>query len=160
MYDFTVNDAAGHPVSLGEDRFRGKVICVVNTASKCGLKSQLGELEALYRAHKDAGFLVLAFPCEQFLHQEPLEGEAIGACYRTTFDVDYPVFEKIEVNGPGAHPLYAFLTEAQRGALGSRKIKWNFTKFLVDRAGVPVARYSPTTKPEAMVPKMLELLGQ
>eukprot|EP00768_Dysnectes_brevis_P006528 gnl/Dysnectes_brevis/517_a573_5789.p1 GENE.gnl/Dysnectes_brevis/517_a573_5789~~gnl/Dysnectes_brevis/517_a573_5789.p1 ORF type:complete len:165 (+),score=40.94 gnl/Dysnectes_brevis/517_a573_5789:322-816(+) len=160
IYEFSVHDIAGEEVSLGEDRFRNKVIIIVNTASQCGLKDQLKDLEVLYRKYRDQGLLVLAFPCEQFKKQEPLDGSALATCYRTDFEVDYPVFAKLEVNGPGAHPLFTFLKDVKRGPLGSKRVLWNFTKWLVDSHGIPVARYAPTTKPKKLEKRILELLSE
>jgi glutathione peroxidase len=145
-YDFTAKTLAGQEVSL--DAYRGQALLIVNVASKCGFTPQYAGLEALYRKHKDAGFTVLGFPCNQFGAQEPGEAAEIGAFCSLTYDVSFPIMEKIEVNGANAHPLYAFLKHEKKGVLGSEGIKWNFTKFLVDRSGQVVKRYAPTVKPE------------
>jgi glutathione peroxidase len=145
-YDFTAKTLDGQEVSL--DAYRGQALLIVNVASKCGFTPQYAGLEALYRKHKDAGFTVLGFPCNQFGAQEPGEAAEIGAFCSLTYDVSFPIMEKIEVNGANAHPLYAFLKHEKKGVLGSEGIKWNFTKFLVDRSGQVVKRYAPTVKPE------------
>jgi glutathione peroxidase len=145
-YDFTAKTLDGQEVSL--DAYRGQALLIVNVASKCGFTPQYAGLEALYRKHKDAGFTVLGFPCNQLGAQEPGEAAEIGAFCSLTYDVSFPIMEKIEVNGANAHPLYAFLKHEKKGVLGSEGIKWNFTKFLVDRSGQVVKRYAPTVKPE------------
>ncbi len=129
------------------EAFEGKVLLIVNTASQCGFTPQLGELEELYRRYRDRGFVVLGFPCNQFGGQEPGTNEEIAGFCQSKYDVTFPMFGKIEVNGPGAHPLFRKLSKAAPGLMGSERIKWNFTKFLVDRAGNVVHRYAPTTKP-------------
>jgi glutathione peroxidase len=126
------------------------VLLIVNTASKCGFTPQYAGLEALYRKYKDRGFVVLGFPCNQFGGQEPGDAAEIANFCSTAYDVSFPMMSKIEVNGPKAHPLYAFLKEEKKGLLGSQAIKWNFTKFLVDREGRVVSRLAPTDKPEAL----------
>ena len=132
-YDFEVNLLNGDPVKLGE--YRGKALLIVNTASQCGFTPQYEGLEALYREYGDEGLMVLGFPCDQFGHQEPgSEVEILDFC-PTKFDVSFPMHAKIEVNGAGCHPLYELLEEEAPGLLGSRTIKWNFTKFLIDRDG-------------------------
>ena len=131
-------------------RFEGQVLLIVNTASKCGFTPQYEGLEALYRKYKDRGFSVLAFPCTQFGQQEPGDAEEIASFCRLTFDVTFPVFGKIDVNGPDAAPLFRHLKSEAKGLLGSEAIKWNFTKFLVDRDGRVAGRYAPTTTPEAL----------
>jgi glutathione peroxidase len=144
--DFAVRAADGTAVGL--DAWRGKVLLIVNTASRCGFTLQYGGLERLYRELGPRGFAVLAFPCNQFGAQEPGSTEEIGAFCSTTYDVTFPVFAKVEVNGPGADPLFRRLKADAPGLLGSKAIKWNFTKFLVDRDGRVVRRYAPTAKPE------------
>ncbi len=134
----------------GLDRYQGQVLLIVNTASQCGFTPQYAGLEQLYRAYKQRGFTVLGFPCNQFGAQESGSETEIGAFCEKNFGVSFPLFAKIEVNGPQTHPLYRFLKNAKRGFLGSAKIKWNFTKFLVDRQGNVVGRYAPTTKPQAL----------
>ena len=148
LYDFTVRDLAGHDVPLAD--YRGKVLLIVNTASKCGFTPQYEGLEALYRSLKDRGFAVLGFPCNQFAGQEPGSAEEIGQFCKLTYDVSFPMFAKIDVNGPEASPLYKWLKAEAPGLLGSTSVKWNFTKFLVDREGRVTGRYAPTTGPEAL----------
>ena len=151
MSDFhaiSANTAQGTPQSLGD--YRGRLLLVVNVASQCGFTPQYEGLETLYRKYKDRGFVVLAFPCNQFGEQEPgTEAQILDFC-RTTYDVSFPVFQKVEVKGPGAHPLYRHLTAARPGLLGSEAIKWNFTKFLVGADGQVLKRYAPTTTPSAI----------
>ena len=148
VYDFTARAIDGADVSL--DRFRGQALLIVNTASKCGFTGQYDGLEKLHRDFADSPFEVLGFPCNQFGGQEPGRAAEIAAFCASRFDVTFPLFDKVEVNGPNRHPLYAWLTEQKRGFLGSKAIKWNFTKFLTDREGRIVARYSPQTEPEAI----------
>lgn len=144
--DFTVKAADGAPASL--DTWRGKVLLIVNTASKCGFTPQYEGLEALHRRYADRGFEVLAFPCNQFGAQEPGDAAEIANFCSLTYDVTFPVFAKVDVNGGHADPLFERLKADAPGVLGSKAIKWNFTKFLVDREGRTVRRYAPTTKPE------------
>ena len=146
VYDYSAKTLDGQDASLAD--YRGQVLLIVNTASKCGFTPQYEGLEGLYQAYKDKGFTVLAFPCNQFGAQEPGNAEEIANFCSLTYDVTFPVLAKIDVNGPQAHPLYAYLKHEQKGVLGTEGIKWNFTKFLVDRAGKVVERYAPTTKPE------------
>jgi glutathione peroxidase len=138
--------------------YAGQVLLIVNTASKCGFTPQYEGLEALYRKHKDRGFAVLAFPCNQFGAQEPGDAEEIASFCRLTYDVTFPVFAKIDVNGAGAAPLFRHLKKEAKGVLGSEAIKWNFTKFLVDRSGNVVERYAPTTAPDAIEKDIERLL--
>jgi glutathione peroxidase len=144
-YDFTATTIDGEERALAA--YEGKVLLVVNVASKCGFTPQYAGLEKLHREFVDDGLVVLGFPCDQFGHQEPGAEAEIKEFCSLTYDVTFPMFAKIEVNGDGAHPLYQWLKEEQRGLLGGR-IKWNFTKFLVDRSGQPVHRYAPNTTPE------------
>ena len=144
--DFEVKAADGGAVSL--DTWRGKVLLIVNTASKCGFTPQYEGLEALHRKYAERGFEVLAFPCNQFGAQEPGDAKEIANFCSLTYDVTFPVFAKVDVNGGGADPLFERLKADAPGVLGSKAVKWNFTKFLVDRAGKTVRRYAPTTKPE------------
>ena len=144
--DFTVKAADGAEATL--DTWRGKVLLVVNTASKCGFTPQYEGLEELHRDYGEPGFEVLAFPCNQFGAQEPGDAAEIANFCTLTYDVTFPVFAKIDVNGPHADPLFERLKGDAPGLMGSKAIKWNFTKFLVDRAGNAVRRYAPTTKPE------------
>ncbi len=138
--------------------YAGQVLLIVNTASRCGFTPQYEGLEALHRRFKDRGFAVLAFPCNQFGAQEPGDAEEIANFCRLTYDVTFPVFAKVEVNGDNAAPLFRHLKNQAKGVLGSEAIKWNFTKFLVGRDGKVVARYAPTTKPEAIVQDIEKLL--
>jgi glutathione peroxidase len=146
VYDYSAKTLDGQDASLAD--YRGQVLLIVNTASKCGFTPQYDGLEALYRDYKDRGFTVLAFPCNQFGAQEPGNAEEIASFCSLTYDVTFPVLGKIDVNGPEAHPLYAYLKHEQKGLLGTEAIKWNFTKFLVGRDGQVVERFAPTTKPE------------
>jgi glutathione peroxidase len=144
--DFTVKTADGSPASL--EPYRGKVLLIVNTASKCGFTPQYEGLEALHRDYAERGFEVLAFPCNQFGGQEPGDAAEIANFCMLTYDVTFPVFAKVDVNGSDADPLFERLKSDAPGVLGSKAIKWNFTKFLVDREGTVLDRYAPTTKPE------------
>ncbi|MEJ2814510.1 MULTISPECIES: glutathione peroxidase [unclassified Caulobacter] len=146
VYDYSAKTLDGQDASLAD--YRGQVLLIVNTASKCGFTPQYEGLEALYREYKDKGFTVLAFPCNQFGAQEPGNAEEIANFCSLTYDVTFPVLAKIDVNGPSAHPLYAYLKHEQKGLLGTEAIKWNFTKFLIGRDGEVVERFAPTTKPE------------
>jgi glutathione peroxidase len=148
IYDFTVRDIDGNERSLGE--FRGKTLLVVNVASRCGFTPQYTGLEAMWRQLRDRGVVVLGFPCDQFGHQEPGDEAEIRRFCSTEYDVTFPLFAKVEVNGANAHPLYRWLKHAAPGVLGSEAIKWNFTKFLVDGEGQVVRRYAPTDTPEAI----------
>ena len=146
VYDYSAKTLDGQDASLAD--YRGQVLLIVNTASKCGFTPQYEGLEGLYQAYKDKGFTVLAFPCNQFGAQEPGNAEEIANFCSLTYDVTFPVLAKIDVNGPQAHPLYAYLKHEQKGVLGTEGIKWNFTKFLIGRDGEVVERFAPTTKPE------------
>ncbi|HUN84718.1 MAG TPA: glutathione peroxidase [Terracidiphilus sp.] len=148
LYAFSAPLLNGSEVSLSE--FQGRVLLVVNTASRCGFTPQYDGLEQLYRTFRDRGFTVLGFPCNQFGGQEPGTAEEIGAFCRQNYGVSFPMFAKIDVNGEDTHPLYRHLKKAKPGILGTEKIKWNFTKFLVDRDGEVVKRYAPVTKPEKL----------
>jgi glutathione peroxidase len=147
VHDFTVDDIQGQPVNL--DRYKGKVLLVVNTASQCGFTPQYTGLEALYRKYRDRGLEVLGFPCNQFGAQEPGSEQEIATFCSTNYDVTFPMFAKVDVNGDKAAPLYRHLKQAKPGLLGTQAIKWNFTKFLVDRDGKVVARYAPIDTPES-----------
>ena len=138
--------------------FAGQVLLVVNTASKCGFTPQYKELEALWRAYKDRGLVVLGFPCNQFGAQEPGDAEEIASFCSLTYDVTFPVFAKIDVNGSSAAPIFQALKAQAPGVLGTEAIKWNFTKFLVNRDGQVVERYAPTTAPRAIVADIEKLL--
>jgi glutathione peroxidase len=146
VYDYSAKTLDGQDVSLAD--YRGQVLLIVNTASKCGFTPQYEGLEALYKTHKDRGFTVLAFPCNQFGAQEPGNAEEIANFCSLTYDVTFPVMSKIDVNGADAHPLYKFLKKEQKGLLGTEAIKWNFTKFLIGKDGEVVERFAPTVKPE------------
>jgi len=146
VYDFSVTTIDGKAEPLSN--YRGKLLLIVNTASKCGFTPQYAGLEKLYRAYRDQGLVVLGFPCDQFGHQEPGDAEEIKQFCALNYDVSFPMFAKIEVNGPSASPLYRYLTTAKKGLLGSAAIKWNFTKFLVAKDGSVQKRYAPTDTPE------------
>ena len=148
IHDFTVTDIDGNAVALKD--YAGKVMLVVNTASKCGFTPQYAGLEQLAKDYKDRGLEVLGFPCDQFGHQEPGDEAEIKSFCSLNYDVTFPMFAKVDVNGPQASPLFEFLKEESPGLLGSKSIKWNFTKFLVDRSGRVLERYAPTTKPESL----------
>jgi glutathione peroxidase len=156
VYDYSAPLLDGQVVSLA--RFEGKVLLIVNTASKCGFTPQYAGLEELYRANKERGFEILGFPCNQFGAQEPGSAEEIGTFCERNYGVSFPMFEKINVNGDAVHPLYRFLKQSKPGLFGSERIKWNFTKFLVDRTGRVVDRFGPSTKPEEFAPRVRELL--
>ncbi|UPG66370.1 glutathione peroxidase [Gordonia hongkongensis] len=155
VYDFTATGIDGDPVELSQ--FQGSPLLIVNTASQCGFTPQYRGLEALHRDYADKGLRVLGFPCDQFGHQEPGDEEEIKSFCSLTYDVTFPMFAKVDVNGPDAHPLFAWLRDQKSGVLGGR-IKWNFTKFLIGRDGSVVARYSPTTKPEKLAGSIEEQL--
>ena len=146
LYDFTAKTIDGVDRRLAS--YRGKPMLVVNVASKCGFTPQYAGLEALYRKFHGQGLEVLGFPCDQFGHQEPGDASEIKSFCSTNYDVTFPMFAKIEVNGANAHPLYRWLKSEKAGVLGTEAIKWNFTKFLVDRTGRVVRRYAPSDTPE------------
>ena len=146
--DFEARSLAGKPVALRD--YQGKVLLIVNTASKCGFTPQYQGLEALYRKYRDRGLEVLGFPCNQFGGQEPGSEAQIAAFCTSKYDVTFPLFAKVDVNGDNASPLYRYLKHAKPGLLGTEAIKWNFTKFLVDREGKVVARYAPNDTPESI----------
>jgi glutathione peroxidase len=156
-YDFTAKTLAGQDKALSD--FRGQALLIVNVASRCGFTPQYEGLEELQEAYEQKGFSVLGFPCNQFGHQEPGDEAEIEHFCTLNYEVTFPMFAKIEVNGSRAHPLYAFLKTARRGVLGTAWIKWNFTKFLTDRDGRPIARYAPTVEPEAIAPDIEKALG-
>jgi len=156
IYDFTVNDIHGKPVKL--DRYRNKVMLVVNTASQCGFTPQYKGLEALYEKLHGQGLEILGFPCNQFGAQEPGDEKEIAQFCELNYGVTFPLFAKVDVNGPAAHPLFDWLTDEARGLLGSKAIKWNLTKFLIDRDGRVVERFAPTTTPAAIRPRIEALL--
>jgi len=155
VYDFSATSLAGEDIPL--QRYQGQVLLIVNTASACGFTPQYRGLQALQQALGPRGFSVLGFPCNQFGSQEPGDAAQIGQFCTDNYAVSFPMFAKIEVNGGNAHPLYQYLKNARSGLLGA-SIKWNFTKFLVDRAGKVVARHAPTTKPEHLTREIEALL--
>jgi glutathione peroxidase len=148
VYDFQALSIAGEEISLSQ--YRGNVLLIVNVASQCGFTPQYAGLEELQRKYASQGFVVLGFPSNQFGHQEPGSESDIRTFCETRYRITFPLFSKIDVNGAKSHPLYRFLKAAQPGILGTRRIKWNFTKFLVDRSGNPIKRYAPQQKPEAI----------
>lgn len=154
IYSFSVNDYEHRPVSL--ELYRNKVLLIVNVASRCGFTPQYEALQRLYEKYHDQGFEILAFPCNQFGAQEPgTEAEIKAFCY-LNYSVSFPLFAKIEVNGENTHPLYRYLKASAPGLLGTEAIKWNFTKFLVDRQGTIVDRFAPSTAPEAFEARIAE----
>ena len=157
IYDFRVKTLEGEEIGL--DSYRGSVLLIVNVASKCGFTPQYAGLEELYRRHRPQGLAVLGFPCDQFAHQEPGDAAEIRNFCSLNYDVTFPLFAKIEVNGDNTAPLYRFLKSARPGLLGSEAIKWNFTKFLVDRTGLVVQRYAPATSPADLEKDILALLA-
>jgi glutathione peroxidase len=158
IFDFSVrgNDGTQVPLSTYSDR----VLLVVNVASKCGFTPQYAGLERLYRAYRDAGLTVLGFPCNQFGHQEPGSDDEIKQFCETSYDITFPVFAKVDVNGDDADPLFSWLKSSKPGLLGTEAIKWNFTKFLVGRDGSVIKRFAPTDTPESMTPAIVAAIGQ
>jgi glutathione peroxidase len=156
IHDFSARLLNGEEVSLS--RWRGQVLLIVNTASACGFTPQYAGLEDLYEQFGGDGLTVLGFPCNQFGEQEPGDAATISEFCARNYRVTFPLFEKIEVNGPDAHPLFHHLKKEKSGLLGTESIKWNFTKFLVDRGGKVVARYAPQTKPEELEGPIRKLL--
>jgi glutathione peroxidase len=157
LYDFSVQDIDAKPQPLRD--YAGRVLLIVNTASKCGFTPQYKGLEALHRKYEDKGLTVMGFPCDQFGHQEPGDEAEIKNFCSLNYDVHFPLFSKVEVNGKDAHPLFQYLKKEAKGILGSEAIKWNFTKFLIDREGKVVRRYAPTDTPESIERDIVELLG-
>jgi len=155
FYSFSAKTLQGKVKSMAD--YKGKVVVVVNTASKCGFTPQYAGLEELNRKYSEKGLVILGFPCNQFGKQEPGSSKEISEGCLINYGVSFQMFDKIEVNGSGAHPLYVFLRKHLSGFLGGR-IKWNFTKFVIDRDGKPVKRFAPTTKPEKMEEYLLKLL--
>ncbi|MCX7948731.1 MAG: glutathione peroxidase [Treponemataceae bacterium] len=147
LYDLTALTNRGNSVSLSQ--YKGKVLLIVNTASKCGFTPQYKGLQRLYEKYRDRGFEILAFPCDQFAHQEPGNDEEIAQFCQTNFGVTFPLMSKIEVNGPNTHPVFAWIKKKAPGLIGE-SIKWNFTKFLVSRDGTKVTRYAPTVEPASL----------
>jgi len=156
VHDFSARAIDGSEQPLAT--YRGQALLIVNTASKCGFTGQYAGLQTLHRQYTDKTFEVLGFPCNQFGAQEPGKAAEIASFCATNYDVDFPMFDKVEVNGPNRHPLYAWLTSQKKGLLGSRDIKWNFTKFLTDREGRVVARYAPQVEPAAIAADIEKLI--
>ena len=156
LYEFTVNTIDGQTETMAV--YQGQVLLIVNVASKCGFTSQYAGLEALYRRYREKGFSILGFPCDQFGHQEPGNEAEIRNFCSLTYDVTFPLFAKIEVNGNGTHPFYTYLKKAQPGFFGSEAIKWNFTKFLVNREGQVLKRYAPSDTPEMIEADLIVML--
>jgi glutathione peroxidase len=156
LYELEATRIDGSAGKLSD--YQGKVLLVVNVASQCGFTPQYEGLEALYRQYREKGFEVLGFPCDQFGHQEPGNESEIQSFCVKNFGVTFPLYSKIEVNGPGAHPVYQFLKTEKKGLLGTEGIKWNFTKFLVDRAGNVVKRFAPTDTPASIAASVEKLL--
>ena len=156
IYEYQVKNAIGREIPLSD--YRGRVLLIVNTASKCGFAPQFDDLQELYETYHDRGLDILAFPCDQFANQEPNSDAEIQKICQVNLGLKYPVFGKIDVNGETAHPLYKFL-RAQKTGLGSDAVKWNFTKFLVDRDGNVISRYAPVTRPGRIAPAIEKLLN-
>lgn len=158
IYDFSAEKLEGGTQALRD--YAGKVVLIVNTASKCGFTPQFDGLEKVYEKYKDQGFVVLGFPCNQFASQDPGSNTDIGEFCQRNYGVSFPMFAKIDVNGGKAHPLYKYLTKEAKGLLGTEAVKWNFTKFLVGRDGNVIDRYATATKPEAMVKDIEKALAK
>ncbi|BDG80379.1 MULTISPECIES: glutathione peroxidase [Bacillus] len=158
IYNMRVRTITGKDMTL--QPFAGKVLIIVNTASKCGFTPQFKQLQELYDTYQPEGLEILGFPCNQFMNQEPDDEEDIQEFCETNYGVTFPMFSKVEVNGKNAHPLFAFLTDNAKGMLGTKAIKWNFTKFVVDRNGEIAGRYSPNTNPKELEDVITKLLGQ
>jgi glutathione peroxidase len=157
LYDFTAEASDGTRVPL--QHFQGNVVLVVNTASKCGFTPQYEDLQKLHEDLAGRGLSILCFPCNQFAHQEPGDAAEIESFCRLNYDVGFPIFAKIDVNGKKAHPLYQWLKKQAKGLFASESIKWNFTKFLIDRQGRVVGRFPPTKRPQSMRPVIEKILG-
>lgn len=157
IYDFNIKDDAGRYVTMS--KYKNKVLLIVNTASKCGFTPQYNELQELYNDYSEKGFEVLAFPCNQFMNQEPGTGEEIKNFCTLNFGITFPIFDKIDVNGDSADPLYKYLKANSKGLLGS-SIKWNFTKFLVDSKGNIIDRFAPSTPPSKLRAQIEKLLKE
>lgn len=156
IYEFEVNKINGETISLEE--YKGKVMIIVNTASKCGFSPQYDDLQSLYVQYNEDGVVVLGFPCNQFLNQEPGDDLEIDSYCKLNHGVTFPMFAKVNVKGKEAHPLFIYLTENAPGVMGSKSIKWNFTKFLIDRNGNIVSRFAPKTKPLEMEEDIKKLI--
>ncbi|MBE9400658.1 MAG: glutathione peroxidase [Acinetobacter sp.] len=157
IYDFQAEMLEGEQKNFSE--YQGKVLLIVNTASQCGLTPQFEGLEQLYQDYQSKGLIILGFPCNQFAHQDPLTNEEIGGFCQRNYGVSFPMFAKVDVNGSTAHPLYQYLTAEAKGILGSQKIKWNFTKFLINQEGKVIKRYAPLIKPEKIAKDIQKLLS-
>ena len=157
IYDFSAQTLTGKPRKLSD--YKGKVLLVVNTASKCGFTPQYAGLEDLYKKYKSRGLVVLGFPSNQFGEQEPGPDSEIAEFCEMNYGVSFPMFSKVDVNGDTAHPLFKYLTSSKKGMLGSQAIKWNFTKFLVGRDGTVLERYAPTTAPADIGPDIEKALA-
>ena len=156
IYDFSAKNSNGESINLSE--YKGKTLLIVNVASKCGFTPQYKELEEIYKEYKSQGLEILAFPCNQFGSQEPGNIEEIKNFCSLNYDVSFPLFSKVDVNGKEAAPVYEFLKESLPGILGSKAVKWNFTKFLVNKDGIPEARYAPTDKPMDILKDIKKIL--
>lgn len=157
IYDFQAEMLEGEQKKFSE--YQGKVLLIVNTASQCGLTPQFEGLEQLYQDYQSKGLIILGFPCNQFAHQDPLTNEEIGGFCQRNYGVSFPMFAKVDVNGSTAHPLYQYLTAEAKGILGSQKIKWNFTKFLINQEGKVIKRYAPLIKPEKIAKDIQKILS-
>jgi len=157
IYEFTCEDSSGQKIELSS--YQGKVLLIVNTASQCGFTPQYEGLEKLQQTFADENFSVLAFPCNQFGGQEPGTNEEITEFCKLNYNNNFPIFSKVDVKGNDAHPLFSFLTKEKKGLLGSENIKWNFTKFLVNKEGEPVSRYAPSTTPDKIQSDIENLLN-
>ena len=157
IYEFTCEDSSGQKIELSS--YQGKVLLIVNTASQCGFTPQYEGLEKLQQTFSDENFSVLAFPCNQFGGQEPGTNEEITEFCKLNYNNNFPIFSKVDVKGDDAHPLFSFLTREKKGLLGTENIKWNFTKFLVNKEGEPVSRYAPSTTPEKIQSDIENLLN-
>lgn len=156
FFQLSAQSLGGKPVSLGD--YQGRVVLVVNTASQCVFTSQYAGLETLYQKYKDQGLVILGFPCNQFRHQEPGSAQEIAQTCQINYGVSFPMFAKVDVNGPQAHPVFKWLTAKLPGWFG-RRVKWNFTKFLIGRDGQPVKRFAPTSTPAQLEPHVRRALG-
>lgn len=156
FFSFSAKNPSGSEVSLSD--YKGKVVLVVNVASKCGFTPQYTGLESLFKKYQDRGLVIIGFPCNQFGAQEPGSDSEIQSFCQLNFGVSFPVLAKVEVNGPNAHPVYNWMKSSAPGLLGTEAIKWNFTKFLIDRSGKVVSRFAPTTKPEDLEKEIEKLL--
>ena len=156
LYNFQVNSIGGKEVSMSS--YEGKTLLIVNTASKCGLTPQYKQLEELYKNHKDKGLEILGFPCNQFGSQEPGDEKEINEFCEINYGVSFPMFAKVEVNGKNTHPLFEYLKNEKPGLLGLKAIKWNFTKFLIDKTGKVIKRYAPTTEPVKIEKDITDIL--